>query len=343
MFLKILSERKLFSADEQLEKLPGVFCPVTQVLRKEKSGHYVFDVSGPPETILILFEGSFLDSVNPKRILDNLTVVRDAIKNGGDGKGSFAIPETEELMKMLHCASIKPTSQKKADILLKIHDERTGTSPTAGFSIKSRLGGASTLLNASGATNFIYSVSFKGKAPDQSDFKEKIQVSEIEKTGGVIEFERVESNVFEMNLREVDSSMHGIVAEMVLAFYERKASSIADLSKIITEKNPHNINLGSHKDYYSIKIKNLLLHTALGMLPNTPWDGSIEALGGYIVAKENGEIVCYHVYDFDKLKEYLFLHTKLETPSTTRYGFGKLDGANRKHFIKLNLQIRFTH
>ena len=52
--------------------------------------------------------------------------------------------------------SIKTKSSVKSDIRIVIHDSRTGTNPELGFSIKSQLGKASTLLNASMTTNFIY-------------------------------------------------------------------------------------------------------------------------------------------------------------------------------------------
>jgi len=41
---------------------------------------------------------------------------------------------------------------------MQIHDPLTGHNSIGGFSIKSDLGNAPTLLNASGATNFVYEV-----------------------------------------------------------------------------------------------------------------------------------------------------------------------------------------
>jgi len=66
-----------------------------------------------------------------------------------------------------------------------------------------------------------------------------------------------------------------------------------------------------------------------------------EANGGYIIVKDDGEILAYHLYDRNSFENYLLENTKLETASTSRHKFGKIYKENEKIFIKLNLQIRF--
>ena len=78
------------------------------------------------------------------------------------------------------------------------------------------------------------------------------------------------------------------------------------------------------------------------MKPATPWDGLDNATGGYIIVKEDGEVLCYHVYNRNDFEDYLFKNTKLDTPSTTRNGFSEIyKGVDGKYYVKLNLQIRF--
>ena len=69
--------------------------------------------------------------------------------------------------------------------------------------------------------------------------------------------------------------------------------------------------------------------------------GIYDATGGYLVVKENGEILCYHIYNRNQFEEYLFVNTKLETASSTRHEFGKVYQQNGEFYFKLNLQIRF--
>lgn len=70
-------------------------------------------------------------------------------------------------------------------------------------------------------------------------------------------------------------------------------------------------------------------------------DAEAGALGGYIVVKEDGEIVCYHFFDRNLLEDYLFFNTCFDTPSTERHEFGQLYFENGSCFLKLNLQVRF--
>ena len=92
---------------------------------------------------------------------------------------------------------------------------------------------------------------------------------------------------------------------------------------------------------YEYKIKQFLLAFALGMTCSKPWHGTFNANGGYIVIKEDGDIICYHFFDRNDLENYLFYNTKFDTPSTSRHLFGKIYEQGGLFFIKLNLQVRF--
>ena len=71
------------------------------------------------------------------------------------GKNSFSIPETEKFMRSIGCTTLKAPSNDKTDITIEIHEPKTGMDLIQGFSIKSMLGHPSTLVNASGSTNFV--------------------------------------------------------------------------------------------------------------------------------------------------------------------------------------------
>ena len=81
--------------------------------------------------------------------------------------------------------------------------------------------------------------------------------------------------------------------------------------------------------------------SALGMVPSKVWDGFTRAHGGYIVIKNDGEVVCYHLYNREEFLTYLYKNTKFESASTSRHDYGKLYEENGKIFFNLNLQIRF--
>jgi CMP-N-acetylneuraminic acid synthetase len=66
-----------------------------------------------------------------------------------------------------------------------------------------------------------------------------------------------------------------------------------------------------------------------------------EVTGGFLVVKENGEVLCYHIYNKDSFENYLFNYTKFDTPSTTRHKFASLYEKNGKIYFNLNFQVRF--
>lgn len=71
---------------------------------------------------------------------------------------TFELPESVALMNDYHLEKVKANSSMKSDIEAIIKDELITQSKPIGFSIKSQVGGASTLLNASKRTSFIKSI-----------------------------------------------------------------------------------------------------------------------------------------------------------------------------------------
>lgn len=215
-----------------------------------------------------------------------------------------------------------------------------------GFSIKSMVGGASTLLNPGQTTNFIYEVkSFKGNIDEVNAIQTKAQIRDrvrkITEQGGSFEFTGVSNEQFETNMKMIDTALPEFIAQMLLDFFSNVHRTVADLTKELSENESMKKRFRLSLTNYEYKVKNFLDAIALGMVPSKPWDGFSKAHGGYIVVKENGDVVCYHLYNRDEFRSYLYENTKFDAPGTIRYGYGKLYEKNRKLFFKLNLQIRF--
>lgn len=100
-------------------------------------------------------------------------------------------------------------------------------------------------------------------------------------------------------------------------------------------------NVKEKNELIKYKMTELLVASTLGMVPKSPWSGLEEANGGYIIVKDTSEVLCYHLYERNELKEYLYNNTRFETASTSRYNIGKIYSVNDKQFIDLALQIRF--
>ena len=252
-------------------------------------------------------------------------------------------------MSSINCNTLKAKSTSKTDIRIVIHDQRVNQTADLGFSIKSQLGGEATLLNAGKTTNFIYQVlGFKPttkeiKSINEIETKSKIKdrIEAIRKAGGKLKFTTLQQDIFKNNLVLIDSLLPNIIAEITKSFFTSSLSSLKDLTENINKANPLNYDTQFAHTFYDYKIKRFLTDVALGMTPSKVWTGIYDATGGYLVVKENGDVLCYHIYNRNQFEDYLFANTKLETASSTRHEFGKIYEEDGQFYFKLNLQIRF--
>ncbi|MFA6027641.1 MAG: HpaII family restriction endonuclease [Patescibacteria group bacterium] len=345
-FLKILEEGKLFAADENLNKLKNKYFDVLEISRNEaKTGLKKYNITEKWGYIKISDDNNQQIEIVDRNILSGkIDKIFEEIKSASSS--SFDIPIADDLMTKLYCSQIKAGSQKKADLFLKIYDSASHESLDLGFSIKSMLGSASTLLNASGATNFIFRINNKkvdlngiNKIVGKSKIRDRME--QIIKEGGSIEYSGTDNPIFNRNLRKIDTIFPIIIANALLKYYRGEGANIQDLIKALAIDKTLSHKYDLKNSDYSYKIKIFLSAIALGMTPNKEWDGFATAHGGYIIVKENGEVLCYHLNNRDQFEEYLLNNTRLETPSSTRHEYGVVYEEKGIQYIKLNLQIRF--
>lgn len=148
--------------------------------------------------------------------------------------------------------------------------------------------------------------------------------------------------MFDLNLQVIDSRMADILAELLKYYFSGKGSKTIDLLELVKIQNPCNYNGSLGHKFYDYKLKNFMRDVALGMTPSKRWNGKFDATGGYIVVKEDGELLCYHLYNHNEFQEYLLKNTKFETSSSSRYEYGEVYKESVEYYIKLNLQIRFV-
>lgn len=344
-FLKLLIEKQVTSADADLQKIDDYFFPILKIIRVESDIPTDYELMSG-DRVRILRGGVEIDMVDCSDLRLKVVEIFNKLKVNTDT--TFRIPSAEKVMDRFKVSRLNAGNSVKEDLTLKIHDRRTAGDHEVGFSIKSMLGSAATLLNASAATNFIFKINSLSPAKvsdiNAIDTRAKIRdrLTAIIENGGRFSFVEVTSKIFEKNLRKVDAVLPEIVAELLLAYYSDMGNELADLvDKLGVDKEFKILNFNFDKSDYEYKIKSLLYNTALGMVSSTLWDGNLRAHGGYIIVREDGEIVCYHVYNADEFRNYLYKNTRFETPSSSRHGFGSIYEENGDLLLKLNLQIRF--
>ena len=343
-FLKILEQKQLPAANKNLERIEGksfIFC---KIVREENGITKIYDISGPAADIIITdINGVVLKKLSNGDLKLKTLKIFEKIKAG---KKVFQIQEAEDIMKDLLCIKAKADNNKKSDIVAVIHDRISKDMPQLGFSVKSMIGSASTLLNAGNTTNFIFKVAgFNGDIDKINSIKSRAKIrdrlSEIMLKGGTLSFDSVVNKKFESNLKSIDTAFSKFIAEMLLNFFLGKGSLVQDLTRLLTDHQGFKKEFGLSSSSYEFKVKMFLDAIALGMVPKSEWSGFSEAHGGYIVVKRDGEVICYHLYNRDEFKSYLFENTKFDSASTTRHKYGFLYEKDGELFFNLNLQIRF--
>jgi len=347
-FLKILDERKIFAADKNLDIIEGKYFVFHKIIREEKDEVLkIYDISQSDTHVLITDRDEvLLKDFDASSLKEKTLKIFERIKN--EQSSSFIIPEAEELMKELLCTKVKASNDKKADLVAVIYDRISKTMPMLGFSIKSMVGGASTLLNAGKTTNFVYKISnFSGSVDEVNAINTKAQIRDrikkVKENGGTFEYAGVSNEQFGSNMKMIDTALPEFIAYMLLDFFSDERRTVADLTKELSENEIISKKFGLSLTDYEYKIKNFIDAVALGMVPSKPWDGYSKAHGGYIVVKQNGDIVCYHLYNRDEFRSYLYENTRFEGASSSRHEYGSLYEENGELFFKLNLQIRFLH
>lgn len=341
---KILGDKNLFAGDVDLKKIEDLYYPIIKIIRHEIDGNYEYEIKSD---IVVVSGGKDLLHIPVKTFSNQALKLLLKIRTSA---GAFGIPETEDFMKSVYCSALKAKSTSKSDIKIIIYDRRVNQTAELGFSIKSQLGGDSTLLNAGKTTNFVFKINgFQGSDSDvikinaidtRSKIKDRLEA--IQKLGGVLNFFKPEQDIFKNNLVLIDSSMPSILGAITKLFFTSNLSTLSDLTKEISLSNPLGYDTKYSHSFYEYKIKKFLTDVALGMMPSKVWSGLYDATGGYLVVKNDGEILCYHIYNRNQFEDYLLHNTKLETASSSRHEFGKIYHEHGNYYFKLNLQIRFV-
>ncbi|MCX7551626.1 HpaII family restriction endonuclease [Xanthomarina sp. F2636L] len=341
---KLLGDKQLFLGNKDIEKLEGLVYPIIKILRTENNGDFEYSIQ---DELIIISGNEEVLKVPISEFKEKALFLLGAIKDNKER--TFSVPEIEEFMQSINCISLKANSSAKTDITIIVHDQRTNQQPTLGFSIKSQLGNPSTLLNAGETTNFIFKIIGLILTENQIENINSIEtrskimdrIVQIQNRGGEFEFLKPERQIFSNNLVLIDSLLPEILSKIVLNFYTSEFSHLTDLVNLSAKENPLNFDIENEHKFYEYKIKRFLTDVALGMMPSKVWTGQYDTTGGYLIVKENGDVLCYHIYNRNEFEDYLLNNTKLETASSTRHKFGKIYESNGDLLFNLNLQIRF--
>jgi hypothetical protein len=247
---------------------------------------------------------------------------------------TFSFNQLDSLWNAFFNPQIKATRSEKSDIKLEIFDLATQSKAIKGFSIKSNLGGATSLLNASQSTNFLYEAPSKISITELTpkNLGKFVKSLPLKHLGSV-------NQTYKQNLQRVDQNLESLISHLLVEYYgaSNREKYIKDILAIVAGKNSLNFsNIGNYQQI----ISKFLTATAFGMVPRDLWNGALSANGGMIIVKDNGKLACFYLDDSQSnanLNSYLLENSFFDTASTTRHDFGKV--FDDKYF-KFNLLIR---
>ncbi|WP_411973685.1 HpaII family restriction endonuclease [Sphingobacterium sp. Lzh-3] len=366
VLIKLIAEGKLYQSDMNLEKDYNNVYEVIKAYKNELNNSLEFvrnngiEVKQQKSNIVKFYTEQDFEKQS------NLLFL--GIKNG---KGnSFSIPNLQSFLDECNISKIKAASSSKADIALRIYDHRLAKETDLGFSVKSLLGGKSTLFNPGSGNNFIYAVTGQKDldviefnkqtyAPQKKQSKIWYRLRRLEENGFLVKFQDIQSKQLWRNLKMVDGDLPEILGYALYFRWINRTNSLKKVTQYLEDIDPLDFYSGepSSQKLYEYKIKKFLVECAMGMTSEKPWHGEYDSFGGVIVAKEDGDVVCFHIYDFNLFRNYLLNNTFFEQPSTgedefnpgtaskvtkKKFYFGWLYEDNNNLFFKINLQIRFS-
>ncbi len=339
---KLLGDGKVHAGDAEMNKME-LYYPILDIIRQEAKKHE-YEPKTEKQIVIIREDGQQIAQIPVPRFIEEAQNLLAEIKTK-EGNGACEIPRAEAFMKEIKCTKLKAPSSDKADIHIVIHDTRTGMTPELGFSIKSQLGSASTLLNAGTTTNVRFKVSGITECPIEhinALAAHRDKMAAIYENGGVLQYDCIKNETFNNNLLFIDCCLPMFVGECLRLQNTPEAdSSVKSIVEQVATENPFRYKGNNCGAFYEHKMKKLLIAAALGMTPATVWNGRYDANGGYLVVRKDGEIVCYHFYNMNDVEDYLYNNTRFECASRSRYNFGYLYTEAEQYYIDLNLQIRF--
>lgn len=345
-FFKLLAEGKLFSADENLEKTTS-FVELLSIYRRDSGKNLDFKIESNNNINII--------DANSGRIIltfSQLTARLIAHDLADEIRSKSGV--SEGLIRAIQELSISQVADKslgKGDINVLIYDPIHGISSNQEFSIKSFLGSDPTLFNANKTTNITYKITDANNLPISLEHLTEVnsiisghkyikRISKLTELGYKIDFDSYDDNTFKLNLQVIDSDLPEIIAHIVKDKYVSSKVRMNDVIEKLTEDNPMNYDLTQGHKFYEYRLVNFLVEAALGMTSKSVWSGKYDIVGGIIIIKPNAEMLCYHLIDFNKFKQYLKNSSRLDNPSGSKMGYGKVYKNDSGSFIKLNFQIK---
>lgn len=376
IFLQLMYNRKIYAADINMKKRDSVYLNIIKIIREELRNNVYSYYTGDLVKILLNDEATGIELPDSlfKENRDKLFKLMKANKTG-----TFGDDGIEDFLKSIHVTKLKSPALSSndffggtQDIIMSVMDYRTGITQIVGFSCKSDVKGRSSLFNASkDNTNFVFEITgpiddelmdkvnstfrIKHKTNKKTGIKEdkeEVAIGErirvLKSAGCDVKFVSPVTDTSERNLvLSGGKELPQIIGEALKYFYWVGEASTAfspfiGAMSYVADSNPAQYSFDDVKSIYNRKFSDLLYNMFTGMRLGTSWNGRSSVNGGYIIMKNDGDVLAYHSCIADEFKDFLLSRLGFETPSCSRHNYMNVYKEDGKYYIKFNLQVRFV-
>lgn len=251
----------------------------------------------------------------------------------------------------VHPGYLLKKSSINKNVYLRQYNRSNSKVISKDLSIKSFFDNNPTILRVNKTTNITFKIVDDNGNPISDDDLIEVnsitkghkyikRISKLTELGYQINFDSFDDDTFKLNLQVIDSDLPEIIAHIVKDKYVSSVVKINEVIEKIREDNPMNYDLTQGHKFYEYRLVNFLVEAALGMTSKAVWSGKYDIVGGIIIIKPNAEMLCYHLIDFNKFKQYLKNSARLDNPSGSKMGYGTVYKNENDSFIKLNFQIK---
>lgn len=328
VFLRLLGDGRIYGASADLVKDEQTYIDIINIIRDEPDKCLIFERFIRDEVAYVQsFKGDEkLKIITAPELTEKATFLYAQIREVTAGDRRIKLPEVQEYLEGLSIDSPKANLSNsakekygaKTDIIITTEDSFDHIRTICGFSIKSHIGSSPTLFNSSQSSGFVYKiVGCDVDGMHRLNYKEGfLDIISAIKEEYSLEFIGCRNELFEQNIRVVDSRMDEILQNAILMqvgyLDGLDSTGIPEISKALAALNP--IDVRNPEVFYEAKLKAFLFASFAGMTASTEWNGRKKLTGGYIDVDREGELLYYRAISDDIFESYLFKHTYVDRP-----------------------------
>lgn len=317
VLLHLLAHNKLYNADSHGQKIVNEYGKVEAIYRTENSGLDI-ELIVADAVIVVKHNGNTVIEIEKKEFEKNAHSLFLAMQE----QGTTAKHSEQEFLQSLGCESLKASSLMKADLRARIYDGFLSSCVTKDYSIKTVVGGDPSLANASDHSYIDYELpdfdAEKAETVNGIDGRSWV----VKRTEKVLELcsnpiPVVRSPIFERNLRKCHWRAPEVIGMALLYGQIHRGKPVIESIADLKEKNPLEF-LEDELDDYEDAVRRYLWGVVFDLDPGQPWRGPSQ-VDGYLLVTEQEEVLAYQVSRQRAFEDYLLIHSRWDTPSTTRY------------------------